>query len=73
MARKTTKQQKSFEEILKEMIETENALYKEIGITRLFVVTFPNRQKPPLLGRIAVKLLEISRGSIQIQYLKRDK
>jgi hypothetical protein len=73
MARKTANKQKPFQETLKEIIESENATYEKVGITRLFVVTFPNRQKPPLLGRLAVKLLEKSGGIIQMQYLKRDK
>lgn len=73
MARKTTSKQKPFEDTLRGIIEAENAAYDEAGITRGFVVTFPNRQKPPLLGRLAVKLLKKSGGIIQMQYLNRDK
>lgn len=73
MARKTTTKQKPFEETLRGIIESENAAYDKAGITRGFVVTFPNRQKPPFLGRIAVKLLKKAGGIIQMQYLERDK
>lgn len=73
MARKTTPKQKSFSDTLKGIIDTENAAYEKIGVTRLFVVTFPNRHKPPLIGRLGVWLLQKAGGIIQTQYMKRDK
>lgn len=71
MARKTTKKE-PFQDTLKRILEAENATYEEAGIGRQFIVSFPNRQKPPLLGRIGVKLLTMSGGIIQMQYHKRD-
>ena len=68
MARKSIKKDANFQDKLKTMLEKEQAVYQKEGIARRFVITFPNRQKAPLLGRIGVTLLGWSRGVIQIQY-----
>lgn len=73
MARKIVSKQKSFEDTLKGIVEAETATYEKAGITRLFVVTFPNRHEPPFLGRLGVWLLQKAGGIIQTQYMKRDK
>ena len=72
MARKTVKTE-TFQDSLKRLIETENTAYEDAGIVRQFIVSFPNRHKAPLLGRIGVKLMLMAGGLIQVQYLKRDK
>lgn len=71
MARKTTKKE-PFQDTLKRILEAENATYEEAGIVRQFIVSFPNRQKAPLLGRLGVKLIGMAGGIIQIQFGKRD-
>lgn len=70
MARKSTKKVANFQDRLKVMLEKEQAVYEKQKIARRFVIVFPNRQnkKAPLLGRIGVSLLGMSRGQIQIQY-----
>lgn len=71
MARKHTGK-KGLQEVLAGILEAEKKAYDKAGIVRTFVVSFPNRQKPPLLGRIGVKLIGMAGGLIQIQFSKRD-
>lgn len=73
MARKSIKGEQNFQEVLKGILEKENEMYEKAGIMRTFVVSFPNRQKAPLLGRIGVKLITMAGGLIQIQFNKVDK
>lgn len=69
MARKSaTKKEVPFQERLTKILEKEKAVYDKERIVRRFVITFPNRQKAPKLGRLAVWLLGLSRAQIQIQY-----
>jgi len=71
MARKSTKKE-SFQDSLKRILEVENTTYEEAGIVRQFAVVFPHRQKPPLMGRLGVWLLQRAGGIIQMQFFKRD-
>ena len=71
MARKSTKKE-TFQDTLKRILEAENIAYDEAGIVRQFIVVFPYRQKPPLLGRFGVWLTQRAGGIIQMQFLKRD-
>ena len=69
MARNSsTKKAKTIQERLQTLLEKEQAVYEKERIARRFVITFPNRQKTPLLGRFGVYLLEKTRAVIQIQY-----
>lgn len=67
MAQKSQKKQ-TFQERLQPILEKEQAVYDKAGIGRQFVISFPNRHKAPLLGRIGVKLLHMTGGIIQIQF-----
>lgn len=66
MARKT--KVLTLQDKIKPILEKEHAAYEKAGVVRRFAVTFPNRHKAPLLGRLAVKLLNFSGGIIQIQF-----
>lgn len=71
MAKKTSKPQ-SLEDTLRGILEAENEAYETAGIDRHFAVAFPSRQTTPILGQLAVKLLAMSGGIIQVQFKKRD-
>lgn len=73
MARKNTGKKREFQEVLKDILEAENKAYEEAGIVRTFIVSFPNRQKAPLWGRIGAKLITMTGGIIQIQFQQVDK
>lgn len=68
MARKTPKKELTFRDRLHTLLEAENAMYEKEHIARQFVITFPNRQKAPLLGRIGARLVGMAGGVIQIKY-----
>jgi hypothetical protein len=69
MARKKAQTKtKTLAEKLQPLLKKEQASYDKLGIVRTFVITFPNRHKAPLLGRLGVKLIGMVGGIIQIQY-----
>jgi hypothetical protein len=68
MARKTPKKELTFRDRLQSLLEAEAAMYDKENIVRQFVISFPNRQKAPLLGRIGARLVGMTGGVIQIKY-----
>lgn len=73
MARKNTGKKREIKEVLQDILNAENKAYEEAGIARTFVVSFPNRQKAPLLGRLGVFLFSMAGGIIQINFHQVDK
>ena len=59
-----------FPERVDAYIADEKKLLEKYGIKKRIVVTFPRHlRKPPLLGKLAVRLLRTTRAKIDAQFL----
>lgn len=67
MKKKPSKKIQTLQERAVAYINDEKAALERHGLSKLIVVTFPNKQKPPFLGFIALKLLKWSGGVADIQ------
>lgn len=60
--------QERAQQYMKEDVE----LMKKYKITKKVVVFFPQHRKTPFLGRVALKLLLIAKGSVDVHFLNQE-
>lgn len=73
MVKTKTKKTKSkkvapFKERAQEVLKKDEQLYQKYGIGRKLIINYPHRKKAPIIGRIGIKLLQISGGTLDIQF-----
>ena len=72
--KKVTKaKEKSPQELIQELTQKEHKMWESAGVGRRFIISFPGKQKPPLLGRFGAFLLKTTGGRQDVQYYKLKK
>lgn len=70
--RKSKKLEPNFRERVSYYIDDEKKLLEKYGLLKHIVVLFPQHRKPPLLGKLAVKLLRWSGGAVDAQFIDKE-
>lgn len=53
-------------------LKDENKLQEKYGILKKVVVVFPRKKKAPFLGSVAIWLLKVSGGVIDLHFIERQ-
>lgn len=56
---------------LKKLVKEENALFKKAKILRRYVIVFPTKQKPPFFARFVLRVLQMYKAQIEVEYLEK--
>lgn len=67
--KKVVMEGKSLTDRVKDATKKESKIYDDRGVNRQIFINFPKKQRVPLIGKIGIKLVQMSGGILDIKYI----